>query len=513
MKRKLKLASVLLALIIAFAAVIPAFSAESAPAYTIDNPYEGIDWGTVNTYKTALHTHTNASDGSPTLKQSIERHAETGFDIVAITDHGTVNYTWETPNENKLIHSALSLVGRSKGNLDYLGKSGEFANGVSYQLESENGDDYLKLADGRQILRVPYGIEQNAVSVNAHVNSWFVDYHDNSITSYSDAIGGVSKAGGICVINHPGEYSKARYEIRSENAYNADEFQYSYHINKWAKLLDKYPCCLGIDMNSKGDARTRFDRILWDILLKRFADNGKNVFAICSSDAHQLDKIDTGFVYALMPSLSSAALRESLEKGQFFGASHCLGNPDELREIYTALEELYGESELSETIKATVAEMEQKVLDIESGKADADDDIGITYDVLDDDGYCTAASQPVITSVTADEQSGTITIESENALIVRWISDGKLIATTKADEAVFSIADYAESTGNYVRAEVFGEGGIVYTQAFILSSEKNAGSSPVVDPGFFDFGKLDFLVGVFGNWKDILGRAFSNLFS
>ncbi len=507
-----KIISLALSLLFVFGMTTCAFAASDNGSYTVTNPYEGIDWGEIQTYKTALHTHTNASDGDITLKENIERHVECGFDIVANTDHGTVNYSWEYENPNKFIHSFLKLIGRNEGELVYLGKSGSFDNGISYELEERNGDDFLVLDNGKDIMRVPYGIENNAVSVNAHVNSWFVDYHDNSITTYVDALSGVQKAGGICVINHPGEYSKARYEIRSANAYNLDEFQYWYHVNKWAKLLSKYDCCLGIDVNSKGDSRTRFDRILWDILLERFADNGQNVFAICSSDAHQLNKIDTGFVYALMPEKTSSALRDSLSSGQFFAASHCLGNPDELVEIYTALEELYGESELSDKVKAAAFEMDEKATAIESGEADADDDIGITYKVLDDDGYCISETEPMITSVTVDEAEDTISIESENALIVRWISNGKLIATTRSDEAVFDLNDYSDELGSYVRAEVFGEGGVIYTQAFLLDSAAKAGTSEVVDKGFFDFGVLDFLVGTVGNWADIIGRAVRNIF-
>ncbi|MBR6360670.1 MAG: hypothetical protein IKS04_02640 [Clostridia bacterium] len=506
MKNFKKISAILLSVLILSLSILPSLAADDAAALAITNPYEGADFETFNQYKTALHTHTNASDGSPTLKESIERHCETGFDIVATTDHGTVNYTWETPNENKLIHGALNLFGRSKGELEYLGKSGSFANGTEYTYSSENGDDYLDTSDGRRIMRVPYGIEQNAVSANAHVNSWFADYHNNSLTTYNDALSGVQKTNGVCVINHPGEYSKARYEIRSADAYNEGVFAYRYFINKIASLLNKYDACLGIDVNSKGDGRTRFDRILWDNLLGRFSANGENVFAICSSDAHQLDKIDTGFIYALMPSLNSVSLRKALENGWFFGASHCIGNPDELGQIADSLREFYGETEIYNNVKAAYDEMIQRADEIENGKRDADDDLSVTYSVLDEDGYCSSQTEPAITSIAVDSNDGTITVNTENALIVRWISNGKLIATQKAGEATIALEDFKDSIGNYIRAEVFGEGGILYTQAFLINAEQNAGKSNPVDGGFMDFGILDCLFGIFQNWKENLGR-------
>ncbi|MCQ2481563.1 MAG: hypothetical protein MJ121_05555, partial [Clostridia bacterium] len=94
------------------------------------------------------------------------------------------------------------------------------------------------------------------------------------------------------------------------------------------------------------------------------------------------------------------------------------------------------------------------------------------------------------------------------ALIIRWISDGKLIATQKADDIAFDLSEYSDSIGNYVRAEVFGAGGIIYTQAFLLNVEENAGNASVTDAGFFDFGIFDFLLGTFANWGDVLGRVF-----
>jgi len=38
-----------------------AFAQGSSDGYTITNPYADIDWATINQYKAALHTHTNAS--------------------------------------------------------------------------------------------------------------------------------------------------------------------------------------------------------------------------------------------------------------------------------------------------------------------------------------------------------------------------------------------------------------------------------------------------------------------
>lgn len=504
-----------IALILAALMTVPfaviSFAAEEDGSYEITNPYENISWDEVTSYKTALHTHTNASDGDDTLKSSLQRHAETGFDIVATTDHGTVNYSWSENSENKLIYGAMSLIGKTEGAIVALGKEGEFENGVSYSVITENGDDYLVLEDGSRILRVPFGNENNALSVNAHVNGWFADFTQTKITTYEDAVKGIHNAGGVSVINHPGEYTKARYEIRSEEAYNEDNFIYRYYINKFASLIDRYDSCIGIDMNSKGDNRTRFDRILWDNLLKRFAANGENVYAIASSDAHNLDIIDSGYVLALMTEQTSEAFRASLENGEFFAASHCLGNYDELRDIAAALKEFYGETELYNKVNTTADEMIARIEAIENGGLPADEDIGITYSTLED-GFNTAEADPRITAIAVNEDTDEITVSTSDALIVRWISDGKLIETQMAGDATLDLNDYADVLGDYVRIEVFGEGGIVYTQAFLLDAAAKAGTSEPVDSSYADWGILDFLVAEFNNWFAIIGRFFSNLF-
>ena len=500
-----KLFAFVLGLLLIVAAVLPAASAGNA-AYTITNPYAGVNWKTAGQYKTALHTHTNASDGDHTLKESIERHAQTGFDIVAVTDHGIIDPGFVSGPTKPLVKQALNLLNRSEGNIVFLGAKGKFPNGAAYRVYSKNGSEYLKTG-GRTILHLPFGIEQNAVSVNAHVTSWFADFHDNTVSGYEDAIRGVNNAGGLCVINHPGEYTKARYELHSADAYSEENPSFAYHINKFASYLEQYPACIGIDMNSKGDNRTRFDRILWDKLLQRFAAKGKTVYGIASSDAHQLDVIDTGFSVLLLDSLTAADAKAALLNGRFFAASHCLGNPDELYEIAEALKALYGEKNaVCKAVLAAAESMTQKVRDIESGKLDADEDIGVTYSVLDKDGFTTVKTFPSVFAIAVDAAAQTITIQSKHALLVRMISNGKTVAVKRADNATFDLDDCAGSLGDYVRFEVFGKGGMLYTQPFLLNAERNAAKNakqPVTKGLFFDFGTFDFIIAEVHKWLRI----------
>ena len=481
--------------------------AATTDKFTITNPYANIKWDTVNQYKTALHTHTQASDGDITLRESLQRHYEADFDIVAITDHGTVNYSWNDFEGSKFIGKALKLFGRTDFTLDYLGTEGEFANGVSYKMETRNGDDYLVAADGREMMRIPYGIENNAVSVNAHVNSWFADFHNNLPCDYLAAVKGVQRKGGLCVINHPGEYTNARYELFQEDAYNLDNPSYRYFFNKFYGLINDYDCCLGIDINSKGDDRTRYERKLWDLMLMEAAKSGKTVYAIASSDAHQLNKIDTGFTYVLANEKTSAATKAALQNGEFIAASTCICNHDEMKQIADSIKKFYGETELYNELADTVARYEAD----RQKKIDENDDgnTSVKYEAIDDEGYFNRDARPMITNITVDDTENTIAIDSENALIVRWIADGKVISTTTTEDAVIDLDDYSDVVDGYIRAEVFGEGGILYTQAFSL----NADQKTEQDFNYLNLGMFDFLFAEIDRYGGLLIRIIKNLFN
>lgn len=491
---------------------LPAYGETDADRFAISNPYENIRWESVKQYKTALHTHTNASDGDQTLKESLFWHLETGFDIVAVTDHGTADLSWAEGNPGNLIKPLFTILGRSRGTLEYLGNEGTFPGGVRYTYTAaDSGDRYLTAGD-RVILQLPFGTENNAISVNAHVNSWFACHTDNSVSTYRDALSAIERLGGLSVINHPGEYTKARYELHSSDAYRETNPVYAYYINKYAALLDTYSTCIGIDVNSKGDDRTRFDRILWDTLLTRFSANGENVFAIASSDAHQSDKIDTGFTLLLMPALSSDAAKSALASGEFFAASHCIGNYEELIEIADALNAYYGEeTKTLLRVRSAIDAIGERIGGIENGRYRADDAIGATYSVLDEAGNTTVEVFPKVTDIRIDDTENTIEIRTEDALLVRFISEGKTVVTLPADGAKIDLDDYTDAIGNYIRAEIFGDGGILYTQAFLLNADKNAGTGKVTK-GITELGILDFLLGEVNRWIHVVGRFFGNLF-
>ena len=75
--------------------MLPAVFAQDADEknidYAIANPYADVDWETYGQYKASLHNHSIVSDGNNDMNYVIETYYSMGYDILAITDHGTVD--------------------------------------------------------------------------------------------------------------------------------------------------------------------------------------------------------------------------------------------------------------------------------------------------------------------------------------------------------------------------------------------------------------------------------------
>ncbi|MPM68199.1 hypothetical protein SDC9_115130 [bioreactor metagenome] len=224
-------------------------------------------------------------------------------------------------------------------------------------------------------------------------------------------------------------------------------------------------------MNSKGDERTRFDRKLWDILLEKVVPTGRNVLGIASSDAHSVSAAYTGYTMMCLESLTVANLRKCMEEGAFFAASKNLGNYDEIKEIADLLS-----SSTDSQKKAMGTELTTlyKQIETELEKGDQGSKYQAPFDV----------DAPEVTKVTVNDTEDTIALQTtSDALLVRWIANGKLIATGNS----IDLDDYSDEIGSYVRAEIFGKGGIVYTQAFTLDYD----GAPTAEKNFFvDLWKL-----------------------
>ncbi|MDR2647601.1 MAG: hypothetical protein LBB67_05725 [Oscillospiraceae bacterium] len=439
MRRKQRMGAAILAaaLFVTFLSSATIHAADEID-YTIQDPYAGVDWANDTTYRADLHAHSYATDGDTDFNQMIEEHYAKGYDILSMTDHGTVDYSWVKPNTVPLLFGVLAITQQQHWPT-ITGLTEE-----RWRQISTGSDRLNSKGEPQKMLRVSYGVEHNPTSFNnAHVCSWFVDYGNGILggtSDYDTPIREVNARGGLCVINHPGEYTGMKEVKDPDAAYGEGE---SYKIAKYANLLTTYPNLLGIDMNSKTDGRTHNDRKLWDILLQRVVPTGRNVFGMASSDAHQLNVVDSGWVMPVMPSNTEDNLKTALKNGAFFAGSHYIKNSKEL-------------AILAEETGVTLGE---------EWVADADE------------------AEPTVTKITVDQQGDSITLTTENALSVHWIADGNVIATGETLE----LDKVSDQVTSYVRAELWSKGGVLYTQPFVLQYD---GAPTATAPDFFDWGNV-----------------------
>ena len=369
--------------------------------FKITNPYETVDWDTWKAYKGATHVHTVRSDGNIELNDMIEEYYAKGYQALALTDHGTVNYSWTEDQTRLSIFGYQYFV---HGNIDEISEA-------RYQQITTGSD-----RGGDGMTEIPLGIELNgSSSAKCHVNSYFADcgHGDLEVNSTwpEDAIKKSQNAGGICHINHVGEWTEGKSDI---NTYNAD------FVAKYANLFLNYSACIGMELVNTTDNRTHNDRYLYDETLKVTAPKGRNVWGFCEDDSHDYEDVENNAQYFIMPENNAANIRTSMENGTFFACSK---------------------------------------------NAKTDYELG--------DGFAATGAFPMISRVTVDDEANQISINPYNAQTVKMIADGQVIAEKTVSEdnetITFDLNEYEDQINSYVRIYVLGAGGICYAQPFLVT--------------------------------------------
>ena len=380
--------------------------------YVISNPYKDVDWDTWQGYKGATHVHTNISDGDIDFDKMIEQYYSLGYDCLAITDHGTVNYGW-TANKSRIAIFGYQLV--VHGSPDPMS--------ASRAAQINAGTD----RNGRGMIDVPMGNEMNGASATkTHINGYFADAgHGDAEISASGVSGCVTavkknhKAGGITHINHVGEFMSANDHDTLQSCIN-DVYIASW-INEFASdVFMAYSSCTGIELVNTADSRTRWDRYLYDELLKRLAPYGRMIWGYCEDDAHEFSDCDRNAQIFWMPSNTAANVRTSMTTGAFFASSK------------------NSRTELS----------------------------GIAVSATD--------PYPEVTRVTVDDLKSQITFEVKNAGSAYMVANGTTVETIACDSAgsivTFDLNKYESTIGSYVRVYFTGTGGVTYVQPFHVTT-------------------------------------------
>ena len=438
-----KILSVLMSVLMLLCVVQPiAFAVEASRVnYMIDNPYDEIDWDTWGDYKTQLHCHTTASDGFLTIDEFVRMHYAANFDIVALTDHGTINQGWNVVPETVPLMRLIKKERTKMADIIPIAQDEYEA-----YLDGTNDNRTYVTSDGITLTRtkengmldVPKGIELNMATpfADCHLTGYFSDYGQGLAGVFGDyetPSKGVMEAGGFSYLSHVGEYVYIDKDSADHVGQPVDE----YYANKFARLfLDYAGSSLGMGINSATDAHTRCDRILYDQVLQKTIPNGVVPWGNTFADSHSESSVNDAYTMCWMPELTLEAFRECQEKGQYFSVSH-FSNGVELN----GMEEMPGF-------------VEQDVYDTKSYWLD---------------------NTPQVKRITVDQNADTITVECENANLITWVSNGNVIKREAVENGVVTLDLHKDELMNdpylYVRFYISGENGICYAQPMVLHVE------------------------------------------
>ncbi len=427
----------IIALLLCALIVIPigglAVSAESAEKdFIVTSPYDAVDWDTWGTYKFQPHCHTNASDGFPTIHEFVQTHYDLDYDVVALTDHGTLNQGW---NKQPNLVPLIRLVKYERTQLQPIYPLTD----EEYEAVLNGTADSSKRTHENGMLDVPKGIELNMATPKAdcHLTGYYCDYgqgYAGVFGDYETPSAGVKEAGGISMLAHVGEYVYVEKDSEKYVGQKVDD----YYANKFARLfLDNAGSSVGMGINSATDAHTRCDRILYDQILQKTIPNGVTPWAFCFSDSHSYNSSNDAYTMLLMDDFSLDGVRNAMVNGTAFAVSH-YSNGYELN----GMQEMPGYS----------------------------DDLRL----WSDESYYFCNDTPIVTRVTVDNENDTITVEGDNFDEITWVSNCEVIrreSDITSGKATLDLhdAELLNEPELYVRFYITGDYGICYSQPFTLN--------------------------------------------
>lgn len=411
-----KVISVLLCITLLLSFTSISFASESSDVkgqynYIITSPYDSVDWDNWNQYKASLHSHTDASDGVQSIAESVKSHYDLGYQILAITDHAVIGKQWnEVPDMVPLYR--LFKFGNT-GMRDPVVLTDEereqIINGT-YESEARDALSEQLGYDLGGMLEVTTGCEANgATPINdCHINTFNSTFGRAKMGIYGDYETVVKNC------DKEGGFCFLDHTGEFVGRYVEDEprAHEPYYANKFANIFLEYDSCVAFDVNS-----TRYDSVIWDEILKLTIPKGRNVPGIAFSDSHRAgDDNDWAFTMMIMPELTQEAFEDCMWSGAWFS----VGRVDTL--------------------------------------------------YLGDDFNGTGNLPPAVSRINIDQETDTISFTGSEFDNVQWISDGKIIAEGKGLTSL-DLNAYEDELGCYVRFQITGPGGILYSQPFTTMAE------------------------------------------
>ena len=392
--------------------------------YTIVNPYEEVIWsgdGAWGAYKGTLHSHTTYSDADDTLPVMVKEAYYQDYDFLTISDHGITGVDWNKTPAIQPLYLYQYIIDNPY----------EHLTDEEYE-QIQNGTYPLRdgtTPRGKKMVPVLGANEFNNLSLTKnHVNGFFLEGNTGSgfiglenEYGFEQAISFIEENGGLSHINHPGDWLDSNS--------NPDVVNDPEKIKFFGDLILKYDSCLGIETLNERNGTTGYDRILWDNLLMYCLPYGKNVMGYSNTDAHHTGTVDTSYMYFMMEENNVENIKETMQSGAFFSLTKKLRPNDKIGP--------YGEE-----------------LDVAN------------------EGF----ADPMFTSIKVDGHK--VTVTAKNSTTLQWIANGNVIYKEAiGTEPVTIDLDTFKDVEDfqYIRAELFGEGGLCHTQAFAIDD----GSEPL----------------------------------
>ncbi len=410
-----KLFCVVLSMLMIMQMGIMCITASAANDYTIVSPYKDVIWEGEHAwgaYKGSLHSHTTYSDADDTLPVMVKEAYKQDYDFLAISDHGITGVDWDKAPAFQLLYTYQLLI------------DNPFEHLSTEEYEAIKNGTYNDR--GKIMVPVLGANEFNNLSLSKnHVNGFFLDADKGNgfmgmenEYGFEQAIKYIDENNGLSHINHPGDWLKSNQ--------NSDVVNDPESIKFFGDLLLKYKSCLGIEILNERNGTTGYDRILWDNLLMYCLPYGKNVIGYSNTDAHHTGTVDTSYSIFMMKNNDVDNIKETMQTGAFFAITR----------------KLRPNNTIGPKAEIDVANTEFPI--------------------------------PMFTSLTVDGHKINASVKETNR--IQWIADGEIIkeydvADNKNADFDFTLdLDTVKNAENftYVRVELFGEGGLCASQAFVI---------------------------------------------
>lgn len=510
MKTFVKILSMLVAVIMLGSVGVVGLTAYAEPSdvlgqydfSVVDNPYKNIKWYEENdklhAFKASTHAHTVRSDGDIELNDTIWEHYMKGYEVLCLTDHGTVNGVdikdeksgrvtgaryengwscgWTENQDRCALYGYQSLI---HGNIDEITKTDYY--NVIAGIDTNHARPKALLDAKRGMFNLPLGNEANEASGNkCHVNTYNVSVFHGAMRGPDwpeDTVAQAKDRGAYTHINHVGEWTDGngnpsvynedwvqRYvDIFTEHCPNREGAPESTYNGVYTTENDNWNVTnvtgqrvkkgvIGMELVNTSDNRTRNDRFyVYDKSLMKLAPLGINMYGFCEDDSHEESDVDKNAQYFLV----NDGTAWSPEDKAYYEKQY--PNASEPWVGYTG------------DITRSMTNGEFYACSVNSKNS---------YEL--GDGFNAAGPYPSLRYFNIDEKSDQITLKVTNSSRVRLVADGNIVATKSISETdgetvvVFDLNAYENNINSYVRIYMTGRGGITYLQPILLSkTERN----------------------------------------